>query len=167
MRPPLSHDRGLWLVANARGMKWLQKVHSSHVTSLGTTQTPRTPPNSLWQVRVARTTRWSVRLSTSSLSAASSSSSAASPVTGRTLRRTGYMLDIQPAAPGRRCRLASGAAPVQHGHQAGHEGACSALHRHPLVAPRSVTTLTSEWCTCADQAAHAEPSSPEPARTAC
>ena len=56
----------IWLVANARGMKWLQKVHSSHVTSLGTTQTPRTPPHSLWQVRVARTTRWSLPLSSRS-----------------------------------------------------------------------------------------------------
>ena len=77
------------------------------------------------------------------------------------------MLDIQPAAPGRCCRRASGAAPVQHGHQAGHAGVCSPLNHHPLVAPRSAMTLTSEWCTCADQAANAEPSSAEPARTTC
>ena len=106
-----------------------------------------------------------VRAPTSSLSAPSSSSSAASPVRLHALRWTGYMLDIQPPAPGRRCSRPGGAVPVQHGYQAGHAGVCSTLHRNHHVAPRSATTLASEWCTCEVQAAHASPSLLEPART--
>ena len=135
------------------------------VTSRGTPYGPYTPPHTLFQVVRARRLPGGVRASTSSLSAASSSSSAALPVRGRTLRWTGYMLDIQPPAPGRRCRRAGGALPVQYGYQAGHAGVCSAPHRNHHVAPRSATTLASECCTCEVQAAHAEPSSGEPART--
>ena len=117
------------------------------------------------RVTVARPGLRAVRLSTSSLSEASTSSSAAAPVMSDSLRWTGYMLCLRSPAPGRRCRRAGGACPVENGYQAGHAGVFSALHRHPHVAPRSATTLASECCTCAEQAAHAEPSSGEPART--
>ena len=105
-----------------------------------------------------------MRASTRSLCAASSSSSAALPVRLRTLRWTGYMLYLRSPAPGRRCRRAGGVLPVQHGYQAGHAGVCSAPHRHPHVAPRSATTLASEWvhmcrtsCTCCAKLRRAGP----------
>ncbi len=96
-----------------------------------------------------------VPLSSRSLSAPSTSSSAAPPDWLRTLRWTGYMLYLRSPAPGRRRRRAGGVRPVEDGYQAGHAGVCSAPHRHPHVAPRSATTLASEWlhmcrtsCTC-------------------
>ena len=135
------------------------------VTRRGTPPSPQTPPHSLRRVTVARRLPGGVPLSSSSLSEALSSSSAASPGRLRTLRRTGYRLSLRSPAPGRRRSRAGGAVPVQDGYQAGHAGVCSALHRHPDVAPRSATTLASEWCTCAEQAARASPSSGEPART--
>ena len=134
------------------------------VTSLGTPPSPQTRPDSLRRVTVARRLPGGVRLSSSSLSEAPTSSSAAFPVRLRTLRRTGYRLGLRSPAPGRRRRRAGGAVPVQDGYQAGHAGVCSALHRHPDVAPRSATTLASECCTCAEPAAHASPSLGEPAR---
>ena len=52
---------------------------------------------------MARRPQGGVPLSSRSLSEASTSSSAAPPATLHALRWTGYMLDIQPPAPGRRC----------------------------------------------------------------
>ena len=139
---------------------------SSDVKSRGAPKCPqKTPPHSLRRATVARSTRWSVRLSSRSLSAASSSSSAAPPVSSDSLRWTGYMLYLRSPAPGRRRRRAGGVLPVEDGYQAGHAGVCSAPHRHPHVAPRSATTLASEWCTCAEQGARPSPSLLEPART--
>ena len=115
----------------------------------------KTPPHSLRRVSVARRPSGGVRLASRSPSAPSTSSSAASPVRRRTLRRTGYMLYLRSPAPARRRRRAGGVRPVEDGYQAGHAGVCSAPHRHPHVAPRPATTLASEWvhmcrasCTC-------------------
>ena len=152
------------LVANALGMIPYQNVHFSVLRRGGRRRARRRhgPARRLWRHTArppGRVPRAAGRL------CSSSSSCAASPVTLHTLRRTGYRLGLRSPAPGRRRRRAGGAVPVQDGYQAGHAGVCSALHRHPDVAPRSATTLASEWCTCAEQAARASPSSGEPART--
>ena len=121
----------------------------------------------MFQECVARRPPGGVPHTTSSMCAASSSSSAASPVRRRTLRRTGYMLCLRSPAPGRRRRRAGGVLPVEDGYQAGHAGVCSAPHRHPHVAPRSATTLASEWvhmcrarCTCFAKLTGAGPDHP-------
>ena len=69
------------------------------------------------------------------------------------------MLSDGPAGPGQRRRRAGGAWLVEAVHGAYPPGVGAAPRRHPDVAPRSATTLASEWCTCEENAEHAAPSS--------
>ena len=74
------------------------------------------------------------------------------------------MLSDGPAGPGQRRLRAGGVWLVEAVHGAYPPGVGAAPRRHPDVAPRSATTLASEWCTCEEHAEHAAPSSAEPAR---
>ena len=88
-----------------------------------------------------------------------------SPTHRRTPSPPGCRLSYGPSAPGQRRRRAGGAWLVEAVHGAYPPGEEAASRRHLDVAPRSATTSASEWCTCAEQAARASPSSAEPART--
>ena len=102
---------------------WHKKVrYRSHgvLTARGTPQTPYALPHSSFQLIRAPRLPGGVHASTSSLCAPSPSSSAAPLVRSDSLRRTGYILDLRPPAPGRRCRRPGGATPVRNGYQAGH-----------------------------------------------
>ena len=115
----------------------------------------KTPPHSFRRVSVARSTRWTVRLSSRSHPVPSTSSSAASPMRLRTLAPAGVQGNHAPAAPARLCRAARDACLVEYSCQPCCAGVCSAPHHRQHVARRSATTSASvlvhdckTCCTC-------------------
>ena len=113
----------------------------------------------------AHTVPWGVRRSSLAICTLHPAEHGYPPSRRRTPSPPGCRLSDGPSAPGQRRRRAGGAWLVEAVHGAYPPGEEAASRRHLDVAPRSATTSASEWCTCAEQAARASPSSAEPART--